>query len=70
MLNQFQLENQTINLLCEPFLLIDQATKVKSITIERAGQKPIDKTIPTNRQDQKQIVETISIGISKHKPIL
>ena len=32
--------------------------------------KPIDRTIGVYRQDQKQFDQTVSIGISKHEPIV
>ena len=31
----------------------------------RSAQKPIDRTIPIDRQDQKQITETITIAIGR-----
>ena len=71
LLNQFQLENRTIKPIVRtiPSSRPDPKQKVQSTTIERAGQKPVDR-IPVNGQGQKRVVETISSGISKQEPIV
>ena len=55
-----------MNLLCEPFPLIDKTRNIltKKKSIGRPGQTPIARTIPINRQDQKQI------GKSEHQSIV